>query len=413
MTIVATGINHKTADLATRERIAVNMSIMYETLHDLLAHQGVQEAVVVSTCNRTEIIAATDNVRCLLPWVAHRFGVKESVLREHAYQYHEHDAVKHLMRVATGLDSMILGEPQILGQVKQAYQAACDAGSVGSKLMQLFPAVFEAAKKVRQETELGAHAISLAYLVCQLARQIFTRMSDARLLFVGASDTNALIAEHLQAKQIKHMVIANRSLERAEQFAARFNAQAITMPEISDVLSQVDIVITATASQLPILGKGAIEQAQKQRKYRPMLLVDLAVPRDIEKQAKDIDNVFLYNMDDLQHTIANNKHQRKQSAEVAEALIDDRAQTFMRAMTLAQSSDLIRHYRQQMTALQQQELQKALQQIEKGESAKLVLETFSRSLLNKFLHQPTLVLRDAIENEQIEKINWFRKWFNL
>lgn len=413
MGIIACGINHKTATIALRERIAINQSGMHEALQDILATPAVNEAVLISTCNRTEIITAGDSEREVIRWLASRYGLDEENVRNHAYQYSGVDAVRHLIRVTAGLDSMLLGEPQIFGQVKQAYQSACEIGAVGGHLQQLFPAVFSASKQVRTETGLGEQAISIAFLVTKLAKRLFTDITQCKVLFIGASETNELVATHLYGQGVKQLTVANRSLLRAESFANQFDAKLVTMAEVTEQVSKADIVVSATASQLPILGKGAIESAQRVRKHRPLLLVDLAVPRDVEIQASELDNVYLYNIDDLQTIIQESHSTRQAAAEEAEKLAIEHAQHYIQQLRVIDAADMISRYRQKAVDMREVECQKALAKLQAGKSAELVLQEFARNLTNKLIHQPTVELRKAAYQDDLEKLLIIKKLFDI
>jgi glutamyl-tRNA reductase len=413
MTLLACGINHKTADIDLRERVAVNMSCMYETLHELVAHEAVSEAVVLSTCNRTEIIAKVKSEIVMQDWLSSRYGVDPQVFSQHAYTFSDEAAVQHIMRVACGLDSMLLGEPQILGQVKRAYFAACEAGTVGCELQRLFPAVFSSSKKIRAGSLLGEHAIGLAYLVLQLSKKIFKDITSCRILFVGAGDVNALIAKHLFEKGVRNMVIANRSMQSAKMFVQDFGARPILMPELADALAHADIVVSATASQLPILGKGALESAQVKRKHKPMLLIDLAVPRDVEPQVSKLDNVYLYNMDDLQSIIEDNMNARQKAAVQAEDMVNHFSRQYVETLRVAQAGDMINQYRKTIMTHETSAREKALRQLELGADPTVVVTELSHQLTQTFLHQPTLQLRKAIEQEHSEKLAWLKEWLGL
>ncbi|MDF1655463.1 MAG: glutamyl-tRNA reductase [Coxiellaceae bacterium] len=413
MGILACGINHKTAAINLRERLAVNKSGVVEALEDLISTPAVNEAVLISTCNRTEIIAASDGSPAVGDWLARRYGLQQEELQTHCYQHAGYDAVRHLIRVTSGLDSMLLGEPQIFGQVKQAYQVACDYGSVGGHLQQLFPAIFSASKQVRSETALGEQAISIAFLVMKLAKRIFTDIGNCRVLFIGASDTNELVATHLYHQGVRQMAVANRSILKAEPFAEQFGARVVTMTEVSEQLEQADIVVTATASQLPILGKGAIESAQRARKHRPLLLVDLAVPRDIEKQATELDNVYLYNIDDLQEIILENESTRLEAAAQAEQLAAEHAQHYIQQLRVVDAADMISRYRQKAVEMRESELSRAVARLQAGKDPEAVMQELARNITNKLIHQPTVQLRQAAYQDEMEKLLIIKKLFDI
>lgn len=413
MGIIACGINHKTADIQLRERLAVNRQGLSEALQDLLATPAVNEAVLISTCNRTDVIAASDAEPQITQWMAERYGLQADHLQQHAYHFQDYDAVHHLIRVTSGLDSMLLGEPQIFGQVKQAYQQARDIGAVGGQLQQLFPAVFSASKHVRHESGLGEQAISIAFLVTKIARRIFSDVTQCNVLFVSASDTNELVATHLHGQGVRNITVANRSLLRAESFAEQFNANLVTMAEVAEQLAKADIVVSASASQLPILGKGAIESAQQKRKHRPLLMIDLAVPRDVETQASELDNVYLYNIDDLQSIIQQSHELRKAAAKQAEELARQQALHFMQQLRIVGAADMISRYRQKAVGLRELECQKALAKLKAGKSAELVLQELARNLTNKLIHQPTVELRQAAYQDDLKALLLIKKLFDI
>lgn len=413
MAILAYGINHKRADIQLRERLAVTQSTLPETLQDLLSHRAVNEAVLLSTCNRTEIIASSDDDPLLMKWMAGRYGVAESELHSHCYQHWGYDAAAHMMRVASGLDSMLVGEPQILGQVKQAYQVACDTGAVGSQLQQFFPAVFSASKKIRTETGIGTEAVSLAFLATKLAKRIFSDIKDCRVLLIGMGETNELIATHLHDQGVRQMTVANRSLLRAERFAKQFDAHLIPMTEVAEELECTDIVISATASQLPILGKGAVESAQVARKYRPLLLIDLAVPRDIERQVEQLEDVYLYNIDDLEQIIGKHQKNREAAAELAEQMVQKHAADYVQQLRVVGVSDMISEYRQQAVRMRDAEVEKALGQLKAGHAPDEVMAGLAKTITNKLLHQPTVELRQAAYDNEFDKLMLIKKIFGL
>lgn len=413
MSILAYGINHHSAPIAIREKLAFDLTCLPNTLQNLVQLPAVNEAVILSTCNRTEIYTNATQPETVQHWLAEQKSLSHFNIEPYCFKHEGQDAVKHIMRVASGLDSMILGEPQVLGQMKQAYQLASDAGTVGMQLKNLFPAVFAASKIIRTQTNIGAHAVSLAYTIVQLSKHIYDQLTDCRVLFIGAGETIDLIATYLHQHKVKQIIVANRTVEKAAQIAGPIGAQIISMRDIPNYLKESDIVISATASQLPILGKGMIETALKQKKQRPLFLVDLAVPRDIEPEVAHLENVYLYNLDDLQKIISDNLKNRKAAAEQAEALIELQASHYLQHMRLQSAQDIIVHYRKKLENLSQHESQKALLQLQSGLSPQLIIEQLGYNLINKIMHEPTIQLRDAAKNTDYELITLAKKLFLL
>ncbi len=412
MTVVTFGINHKTAPLLVRERLVFSDLDRQKALHDLLRHPAVNEAVLLSTCNRTEIYTNTTNPYVLQEWFCAQHA-KTTDISAFCYWYEKEEAIKHLMRVGCGLDSMILGEPQIFGQLKQAFQLSCDLGYVGEALRPLFPAVFSACKEIRFKTAIGENAISFTYVALQIAKRIFSHLADCQVLLIGAGETIELAATHLRSQGIQKLIIANRSLEKAADLAKTFEATAIKIGDIPQYLSTTHIVITATASQLPILGKGLIERMTKQRKRQPLLLIDLAMPRDIEPEVAEIDDVYLYNLDDLQQIIARNLKNRSAAAEQAEALIEIQTEHYLRQLRVYEAGDMIHQYRSQLTDFCAIELQKAQKKIAQGVDSQIVLKEFSHILTQQFLHTPTIKLRQAAKEARLDLLLLAKELFNL
>ncbi|RUO79619.1 glutamyl-tRNA reductase [Pseudidiomarina taiwanensis] len=396
MTIFALGVNHKTASIALREQVAFSPEQLHQALPAVREVAGVAEAVIVSTCNRTEIYGYGDiAAERLLVWLAEFHGVDPSQLQQHCYFYQAQEAVNHLMAVASGLDSLVLGEPQILGQVKQAYQFAKNQSSVARVLERLFQATFRVAKIVRSETGVGENAVSVAYAGVNLAKQIFPDLATAQVLLVGAGDTAELVAQHLTEQGVRQLRVANRTLERAATVARKFNGDAHTLGELPDLLPQADIVISSTAATLPIIGKGGVENALKQRRYQPMLLIDLAVPRDIEAQVNDLNDAYLYTVDDLQGIISENIKNRESAAAEAQLIIAKHSEEFCGWLQGLVHVDLLRDFRISHEQYAELELQRALAQLQAGKAATEVVAELSQRLTKKFLHQPTRVLRSA------------------
>lgn len=413
MPILTFGINHKTAPLVLREQMAFNPENMPNTLQQLLSKPAINEAVLISTCNRTEIYTAIDNPNILLDWFSQQNDAHPDNIKPFCYSYQGMHAVKHLMRVATGLDSMVLGEPQILGQIKQAYKIACDAGTVGNHLQQLFPAVFYASKEIRHQTNIGKNPVSLAFATVQQAKKIFSSLKKCTVLFVGAGETIELAASHFKKQDVKRIIIAGRNLNKTMLVAEQFGAEAIQIGAIPNHLNDVDIIVSATASQLPIIGKGMIERTLKHQKRRPLFMADLAMPRDIEPETADLEDVYLYNLDDLNMIIEKNLKNRSEAAIQAETLVSLQAEHYMRQLRITDASDMIRQYREQLGEIRDQELAKALQQLNNGNNPYEVLSTFAHSFTNKCLHKPTVKLRQAASDHQMELVMLAKYLFDL
>lgn len=411
MSVFALGLNHTTAPLDLRGRFAFapdQLAPALRTFRERLA-RAMPEAAIVSTCNRTELYvaadpkAATEIVRPTLDWLAEQGGVSGGHLQDHTYVMEDRAAARHAFRVAAGLDSMVLGEPQILGQMKQAVRLADEAGTLGTTLHQLFQRSFSVAKEVRTSTEIGAHSISMAAAGVRLASQLFEDLKDIHVLFVGAGEMIELVATHFAARTPKGMAVANRTLERGEKLAARFGAQALRLADLPARLHEYDAVISCTASTLPIIGLGAVERALKARKHRPMFMVDLAVPRDIEPEVAGLRDVYLYTVDDLSALVQSAGEKRQAAVEQAEAIIDAGVQSFAHWLDQRAAVPLIQALNRQADDWAAIEMQRAKKLLAKGESVEAVLEALSRGLTHKMLHGTLAELHaaDAAEREQL------------
>jgi glutamyl-tRNA reductase len=389
MAVWALGLNHTTAPLDLRGRFAFAVEQIEPTLQALRASLSRQpEAAILSTCNRTEIYCAGDqqDVEHTLDWMARSGGVSPALLRSHSYQLRDGLVARHAFRVASGLDSMVLGEAQILGQMKTAVRAADQAGALGTTLNQLFQRSFAVAKEVRSATEIGAHSISMAAAAVRLAGQLFEDLGQIRVLFVGAGEMIELAATHFAAKNPKSMAIANRTLERGEKLGNRFGAEVMRLADLPARLHEFDAVVSSTASTLPIIGLGAVERALKARKHRPMFMVDLAVPRDIEPEVKQLQDVYLYTVDDLAQVVQSGNASRQAAVAQAEAIIDAGVQSFMHWMDHRSGVPLIQQLNAQTDAWRQAELARARKLLARGENVDAVLEALSRGLTHKMLH---------------------------
>jgi len=409
MSVWALGLNHTTAPLDLRGRFAFALDQIAPTLQSLRSsfstgrHPQV-EAAIISTCNRTEIYCAADHAAIdhTVGWLAQSGGVAPALLRSHAYTLHDGDVARHAFRVASGLDSMVLGEAQILGQMKDAVRAAETAGALGSTLNQLFQRSFAVAKEVRTATEIGAHSISMAAAAVRLAGQLFEDLRQTRVLFVGAGEMIDLAATHFAAKEPKSIAIANRTLERGEKLASRFGGEAMRLADLPARLAEFDIVVSCTASTLPIIGLGAVERALKSRKHRPMFMVDLAVPRDIEPEVKALEDIYLYTVDDLAQVVQQGQANRQAAVAQAEVIIDAGVQSFMHWLGQRGTVPLIQQLNAQTDEWRAAELARARKLLAKGESVDAVLEALSRGLTQKMLHGALAELHagDAASREQ-------------
>lgn len=413
MGFFALGINHTTAPLAIREQVA----FVPERLGDALRHAQTlgltDDLVIVSTCNRTELYSITDSPEELAEWLARTHGLSIDILADHLYQHGEEDALIHLMRVASGIDSMVLGEPQILGQVKSALQYARDAGTVTPKLSRIFEQVFSAAKKIRTETAIGAQAVSLGFAVLQLARQVFSDLSETTVLLVAAGEMNTLVGRHLSEHGVKKILICNRSIERANSLAHELQAhiavEVIPFDQLETALQRADLVSCSTGSLHPVITRDMVRRVLKARRHRPILMIDLAVPRDIEPRIAALDDVYLYTVDDLQSVIEGNLAQRRQAAVEAEVMVSQLAAQYMQSNRVQQAGPMIAHYRQQMDDIRQQEVIRAKHLLEQGVTVDEVLERLSQGMLAKLLHRPSQLIREAAIDDDIKRLEWITK----
>ncbi|MFS2206265.1 glutamyl-tRNA reductase [Variovorax sp. Varisp36] len=409
MSVWALGLNHTTAPLDLRGRFAFALDQIAPTLQSLRSsfasgrHPQV-EAAIISTCNRTEIYCASEQAALdhTFGWLAQSGGVAPALLRSHAYTLQDDEAARHAFRVASGLDSMVLGEAQILGQMKDAVRAAETAGALGSTLNQLFQRSFAVAKEVRTATEIGAHSISMAAAAVRLAGQLFEDLHQTRVLFVGAGEMIDLAATHFAAKEPRSIAIANRTLERGEKLASRFGAEAMRLADLPARLAEFDIIVSCTASTLPIIGLGAVERALKARKHRPMFMVDLAVPRDIEPEVKALEDIYLYTVDDLAQVVQQGQANRQAAVAQAEVIIDAGVQSFMHWLGQRGTVPLIQQLNAQADEWRAAEMARARKLLARGESVDAVLEAMSRGLTQKMMHGAMAELHagDAASREQ-------------
>ncbi|EAR08218.1 glutamyl-tRNA reductase [Reinekea blandensis] len=417
MSLLAIGINHNTASVDIREKVSFTPETMSESLQSVLGLPGIQESVILSTCNRSEIYCSAEDATtasdALIQWMASVHHLDPEALRHCTYVHTDKDAVEHISQVAAGLDSMVLGEPQILGQLKSAYAVAQEYNSVGSTLNFLFQHSFKVAKKVRTETAIGENAVSIAYAAVSLSTRIFSDLSKCHALLVGAGETIDLVARHLRERGLKHLTVANRTLARAEALANEFNARACLLSDIPDELPKADIVITSTASQLPLIGKGMVERALKQRRHKPVFMVDIAVPRDVESEVAELDDVFLYTVDDLRTVIEDNRRSREKAAVDARKIIEQQTDEFISSLSGRSATDAIREIRARAKLVQLAELEKAERALDAGNDPKKVAQQLAHNLTNKLMHGPTVALRRAHEQGEDDAATLAMRLFDI
>jgi len=402
MQLFAFGINHQTAPLSVREQVVFHADNLTQALRELVDRRPVQEAAIISTCNRTEVYCSTEDPRAAVDWMAGYHRLKTQQIEPYVYQLPQEKAVKHAFRVASGLDSMVLGEPQILGQFKQAVRAAQAAGTLGLLLNKLFQRTFAVAKSVRSETEIGAATVSMASAAVGLAQRIYSSIAEQSVLFIGAGEMIELTATHFAAHHPRRVTFANRTLERAQALADRFLGRAITLNELPSQLATHDIVVSSTASTLPIIGKGLTESALRARKHRPMLMYDLAVPRDIEGEVGALDDVFLYTVDDLGKIAREGMEVRGNAVTQAEAIIENQVTDFMHWLGNRELVPTIRALRDSAERARRHEMERALRRLAKGDDPRGVIEQLSHALAAKLTHAPTHALAHAREDERMQ-----------
>ena len=415
MALVLVGINHNTANIALREKVAFPPEIVSDALKQVRGLDAVDEVVIVSTCNRTEIYlefkvadensaagtgptenrALRDRQQIVVNWLAEFHQMSTADLAQCSYFFGDADVVCHLMKVCCGLDSMVLGEPQILGQIKSAYAMSRDLNVVGSTLGHAFQEAFSIAKEVRTDTAIGENPVSVAYAAVTLAERIFSNLSSLHVLLIGAGRTIELVTRHLVDKGASEIVVANRTLANALELASKFDAHGVLLSEIPEQLVTADIVVSCTNSQLPLLGKGAVEHALKQRKHKPMLLIDLAVPRDIEAEVGEIADAYLYSVDDISGVIDDSVKSRAEAAAQAESIIERGVAEYLRQVRSLNAVTTLRAFRDQADSIRDKELQRAIRALEKGDPADSVLESLARAITNKLIHSPSVQMKKA------------------
>ncbi len=419
MSIITLGLNHKTAPVDIRERLAFSPDSLAHAVQSLSSLDQIGEAAILSTCNRTELYCTTlaqeeltqQAIDQVVNWLSDFHGLQPTDIQQHLYSHQHEASIRHALRVACGLDSLVLGEPQILGQMKQAYAQANEQGTMGSLLGKLFQHAFSVAKQVRTDTEIGSSPVSVAFAAVSLSKQIFGELDKHTALMIGAGETIELAARHLHGSNIKKMIIANRSVDKGQALAEQFGADAIALPQIPEYLHQADIVISSTASPLPILGKGAVEKALKTRKHKPMFLCDIAVPRDVEPEVNELDDVFLYTVDDLQEIIQENIESRQEAAEQAREIIENQVEDFLKWERALDSVEVIRDIRESAESISAEVLEKAAAQLAQGKAPEAVMAFLTRTLTNKLLHQPSTTIRQCGESGRHDLLNFARQLF--
>jgi glutamyl-tRNA reductase len=396
MSLLVLGINHQTAPVGLRERVAFGADALPRALAELRALPAVREVALLSTCNRTELYALADDDagdEALADWLAHDPDAGD--LHAYLYRHKEADAVRHLFRVATGLDSLVLGEPQILGQVKEAWATARAHGALGSHLDRLFQHAFSTAKRARTDTRIGANPVSVASAAVRLAQESFARLDESTVLLIGAGETIELAARHLVEGKAKRLLIANRTLAHAQELATRHGGVALPLAELDRHLAEADIVLSATASREPIVSRAQVANALSPRRHRPMLLLDLAVPRDIAPDVATLEDVFLYTVDDLERSIEDNRRSRREAAREAEAIVDLQTARYVEALQATTRHAPLRRLRAHGQRSKDEALARARQQLAAGKDPQEVLDLLAHTLVNRLLHAPTVALREA------------------
>lgn len=432
MALVLLGINHNTANVSLREQVAFPPERLNDALRQVESLAGVNEAVIVSTCNRTELYVDVDcneaeqaqdvavseasqhaHQQQLLSWLSDFHHVNFEELSGCSYFSWYEDVIRHLMRVACGLDSMVLGEPQILGQIKSAYAVGKELGVAKGQLGRAFQEAFSIAKEVRTDTAIGENPVSVAYASVTLAEQIFSDFSSLNALLIGAGHTIELVARHLTERGLSKIVIANRTLENAVNLGEKFGARGVLLSDIPEELESTDIVVSSTNSQLPLLGKGAVERALKVRRHKPMLLVDLAVPRDIEPEVGQIADAYLYSVDDIRDVIEDGVKSRAQAAEQAAAIIERGVEHYLRQQRELNAVATLRDYRQKADATREAELEKAMKMLAKGSDPEVVMASLARGITNKLIHTPSVKMKQASAEGRDDMVQLARELFDL
>jgi glutamyl-tRNA reductase len=406
MPLFTIGISHHTAPIEIREKVAITRSEYADRVKELCAMAGVEEVIILGTCNRTEIYCLSSNTgkEAMLDWIHRINGISPGELDEHFYGYQGEEAARHLIRVASGLDSLVLGETQILGQLKEAWQLAHEAGSMGKVLDRLFQHTFAAAKGIRTSSGINDHSVSVAYTAVVLARQIFGDLHSQTVVLVGAGEMVQLCGRHLREQGVAKLVIVNRSREKAEELAAELDASAMTLDKLNEALPEADILISSTASPDPVIYRKDVKAALKKRRHRPMFLVDIAVPRDIEPQVASLRDVYLYTIDDLQQVVDENMQQRSRAAKSASSDVDTAVNDFMRWMYGLRAARSLKRIRQQSHDHEKELTEKALRKLRAGQDPAEVVQQLASTLTNRILHLPSKRLREVAESQDYEML---------
>lgn len=431
MALVLVGINHTTASIALREKVAFSPENLTAALREICALEPVSEAVIVSTCNRTEIYldclddklllaqeasqnrSLIDHQQVVTQWLSDFHQLDNAEVNASCYSFAADDVVRHLMKVSCGLDSMVLGEPQILGQIKSAFALSKDLELIGPSLARAFQGAFSIAKQVRTDTAIGENPVSVAYAAVTLAERIFSNLASLTVLLIGAGRTIELVARHLADKGVTKITVANRTLDNALELAAKFDAKGVLLSDIPEQLVHADVVVSSTNSQLPLLGKGAVERALKQRRHKPMLLVDLAVPRDIEQEVGEIGDAYLYSVDDISEVIEDGVKSRQDAADQAQSIIERGVEEYLKQLKSLDAVATLRAFREKAEGIKEQELQRALKALEKGSSPEDVLNTLARGITNKLIHSPSVAMKKASAEGREDVLQLTQELFEL
>lgn len=412
MVFVACGLNHKTAPINLREKVASTPAMQDSRLSSLFSLPQINEAVILSTCNRTEIYCDTSDPSILIQWLSKEHQIPQEELRPFIYLYEDSDAMKHILRVASGLDSMILGEPQILGQIKQAYQHACEQGTVKTQLRPLFEYIFSAVKRIRTQSGIGTNPVSIAYTAVQLIGQFYPNYRALNVFLIGSGETATLVAKYLHQQGVHQFTVASRTLENAQKLAGSFGGKALSIADIHQHLPYADVVISATACPLPFINKSLVAHALQQRNNAAMFLLDLAVPRDIESDVSELEQVRLCNVDDLQQIIDSSMNERRQAATAADELIECELEHYIRWHRSLKANKVICDYRNKMNKLAQDELQRTLNKLAAGQDQKAALTELSERLINKLTHHPSTGLKQIAWDDREDLLSLAHYLFN-
>jgi glutamyl-tRNA reductase len=417
MQVFALGISHHTAPLAVREQLAFDLTGLPMALHDLTRQGAVHEAAILSTCNRTEVYCAAEDSSAATDWLTNYRALPVLArIEPYLYIHPQREAVRHMFRVASGLDSMVIGEPQILGQMKQAARVAEEAGTLGTLLNKLFQSTFAVAKEVRSTTAIGANTVSMAAAAVRLAGRIFETVGGQKILFIGAGEMIELCLRHFAAEKPRAITIANRTLARAEALAAKYaagNVDTLGLDKLGERLADYDIVVSCTASPLPIVGLGTVERALKARRHRPMVLVDLAIPRDIEAEVGKLDDAFLYTLDDLSDLVAEGMESRQSAVAEADVIIGERVDSFLHWVDSRQAVPTIKALRESAENMRRREMEHALRLLARGDDPARVLDALSHGITNKLLHAPTQLLSHADSEERSRLAQMIERIYQL